>query len=245
MERNEYLQMAKLEERMWWFRATHEFLLFVLHRSQSESLRPLLDAGCGTGGFLYRLAQSSLASDAIGIDLSAEAVAIAKDKSKVPVSIGTVDQVPFANGSCSTIVSIDTICHRFVDPEAAAREANRCLAVGGICVIHVPAYEWLRSYHDEHGYTARRYTRRGLQRLLNRAGFRVTYCTYRVCLLFPLMVLRRKVFKRKDDSSDVVEYRPMVDSLFTFVMDIELLLFRLGIRFPFGGSVVAVGMKDG
>ena len=59
------------------------------------------------------------------------------------------------------------------------------------------------------------------------------------------MVLRRKVFKRKDDSSDVVDYPPMVDSLFTFVMDIELLLFRLGIRFPFGGSVVAVGMKDG
>ena len=113
---------------MWWYKATHEFLLFVLQRSRSESVRPLMDAGCGTGGFLSRFAQSPLAGDAIGIDLSAEAVAIAKNKSKVPVSIGTVGQLPFADGSFSAIVSIDIVCHRFVDPEATAREANLSMA---------------------------------------------------------------------------------------------------------------------
>ena len=229
---------------MWWYLATQRFLIYVLHRCRLESHRPLLDAGCGTGGFLSRLVQSSCAGAAIGIDLSAEAIVIARKKSRVPVSVGCVGQLPFADGSFSAIVSMDTICHRFVDPETAVRETNRCLAVGGVFVIHVPAYEWLRSYHDDKVYSDRRYTRAGLRQLLSRAGFRVTYCTYRMSLLFPLMVLRRKVFKPSSDTSDVVDYPSFVDGLFTRVMDAELLLFGLGIRFAFCGSVLAVGVKD-
>ena len=48
MERNEYALMAAAEDDMWWYRALHARLLEKLEGVHGR----VLDAGCGTGGFL-------------------------------------------------------------------------------------------------------------------------------------------------------------------------------------------------
>src|SRR5664279_1905996 len=69
-------------------------------------------------------------------------------KSGAAVATGTVNTLPFANASFDAMLSIDVLCHQSVDPAAALAEVRRCLKPGGVLVINLPAFEWLRSDHD-------------------------------------------------------------------------------------------------
>jgi hypothetical protein len=51
MEPQEYLLMDAIEDGMWWYRALHGRVLEALGQPQGL----VLDAGCGTDGFLARL----------------------------------------------------------------------------------------------------------------------------------------------------------------------------------------------
>ena len=55
MQPDEYRKMAKAESVMWWYRALHANLLWLIRRFAPVD-GPILDAGCGTGGLLARLA---------------------------------------------------------------------------------------------------------------------------------------------------------------------------------------------
>src|SRR6516162_9331054 len=56
MERSEYHKLDHLEDRIWWFAASHKNLLTLSWRQVPLDAGPILDAGCGTGGFLAQLA---------------------------------------------------------------------------------------------------------------------------------------------------------------------------------------------
>src|SRR5215472_7823917 len=58
MERSEYDKLDRLEDRMWWFTASRRNLLMLSRRQMllEDGGRAILDAGCGTGGFLSQLA---------------------------------------------------------------------------------------------------------------------------------------------------------------------------------------------
>lgn len=63
-------------------------------------------------------------------------------------------------------------------------------------------------------------------------------------MLFPLMALTRKVAGGRGSSgSDVKSYPAPIDLLCRWITDIETALLRRGMRFPFGGSVLAVATK--
>ncbi len=243
MENIEYRKLAEMEDHMWWFRALHANFLMLLGRFLEEPKGRLLDEGCGTGGQLFSIRRAFPGIEAFGIDISPWAAAMAREKSGARVTVGSVNELPFADGQFAAIVSSDVLYHARVDDAAAVRGAYRCLAPGGVLIIHAPAYEWLRGAHDEQAHTARRYTRSGVSDLLTEAGFNLAYTTYWNTLLFPLMVLRRKVFRPREGGSDVMAYPALVEALFGGVMAIELGLLRLGLWLPFGGSVMAVGVK--
>jgi hypothetical protein len=67
--------------------------------------------------------------------------------------------------------------------------------------------------------------------------------TYWNSLLFPLMVLRRKWFAPRTGQSDVGEFSGLADRLFGAIMAVERGGLRLGLRYPFGGSLLAVATK--
>ena len=59
MKPSEFDKLDRVEDRMWWFAAMHANLLMAAQRSVLDKLDlPILDAGCGTGGFLSRLASN-------------------------------------------------------------------------------------------------------------------------------------------------------------------------------------------
>jgi SAM-dependent methyltransferase len=232
---------------MWWFAAAHANLL-TLYRGMAAnpvSARPMLDAGCGTGGLLAKLAAQFPERLVIGTDADREACARAASKSRRPVCNGSVNALPFADAAFAAIFSADVLCHAAVDERAALAQYRRCLAQDGLLVLNLPAYRWMLSRHDAAVYNIRRYTRRGVARLLSTAGFRILYLSYWNAILFPIMVLTRKLLPaRSSATSDVGIYPPVIETACRTVTAFERALLRRGMRLPFGGSLIAVAAKD-
>jgi SAM-dependent methyltransferase len=243
MDAQEYALMDAAEDRMWWYRAVHARLLDALaERPGAEG--PLLDAGCGTGGFLARLAAAQPGRVLVGLDYNPEAAARAARKSGAAVCAGTVNALPFPDACFGAAVSVDVLCHRAVDERAALAELHRVLKPGGTLVLNLPAFEWLRSAHDARVHTARRYTAAGIAAALEAAGFRDVAPRYWNSLLLPLMALQRKILARNPEGrSDVGHFHPLLDAAFHAATRAERALARLGLRYPAGGSVMVAATR--
>jgi SAM-dependent methyltransferase len=212
---------------MWWFAATHANLL-LMYRQLS---------GPAAAGFPDRTV--------LGLDADADACARAAAKSARPVCAGSINALPFADGVFGAIFSADVLCHRDVDEHAALAQFHRCLSDGGLLVLNLPAYKWMLSRHDAAVSNVRRYTRRGVARLLQAAGFRLVFASYWNIVLFPVMVLTRKLLPQGEGAvSDVRLYPAPVEALCRAATAVERAILRCGMRFPFGGSVIAVAAKD-
>ena len=231
---------------MWWFAALHANLLVLARRfATGGATEPLLDAGCGTGGLLARIAAEYPQRGAIGLEADGSACARAGAKSGRPVCTGSVDALPFAAAAFGAIFSADVLCHRGVDERAALAQFHRCLSQKGLLILNLPAYRWMLSRHDVAVANVKRYTRRGLTRLLEGAGFRLVFVSYWNMLLFPMMVMTRKVLPAgRGGESDVRLYPAPIEALCRAATTIERALLRHGVRLPFGGSLIAVAVKD-
>ena len=230
---------------MWWFSGIHANLLLLYRRAMPRvaGASVLLDAGCGTGGFLATLARRMPHTAAVGIDADEIACRWAAEKTARPICAGSINALPFCNAAFAAIVSVDVLCHRGVDEARALGQFHRCLAAGGILILNLPAYRWLMSHHDTAVHNARRYTKSQLLGLLRAAGFRPIFATYWNMILFPLMVATRKLLPART-GGDVALQPRMVEAACRAAMAIERGLLRAGIRLPFGGSVLAVAAKE-
>ena len=232
---------------MWWFAASHRNLLMLSQGrvSLEPKNRPILDAGCGTGGFLVKLATWYPDRTLLGLDADQQACKRAATKSARPVCAGSVDALPFPDGVFAVIFSADVLCHRNVDEQGALRQFRRCLAESGWLILNLPAYHWMLSGHDSAVHNTRRYTTAKLARLLKATGFRLIYSTYWNSLLFPFMVISRKFFSPEGTrvASGVTLHSLPVDTIGRAATALETFLLRAGLRFPFGGSVLAIAAK--
>jgi len=246
MERAEYERLAALDRRLWWFRGLHAEMAGALarHRTWSADDR-VLDAGCGTGGLLVSLRDRAPAMQLFGLERDGVAAGVAQSASGQPIAGGSVTQLPFPDATFAAIVSADVLCHRGVEEAMALRELHRCLKPGGLLVLNLPAYQWMLSEHDIAVHNVRRYTAAGVCRLLISAGFTGIWTSYWNAILFPLMVLKRKLGWRREGNpaSDVVLMPAPVERLFSAIVALEASLLGAGLRFPFGGSVLATAVR--
>ena len=231
---------------MWWFAAAHANLLTLYRRltGHRPPTKLMLDAGCGTGGLLAKISAEFQEGCVIGLDADRQACARAAAKSALPICNGSVNMLPFADGAFAAIFSADVLCHRDVNEHAALAQFRRCLAKDGLLVLNLPAYRWMLSRHDTAVYNVRRYTRHRLARLLAAAGFRVLYLNYWNAVLFPIMVLTRKLLPTGGNvTSDVTIYPAPIEAFCRAITAIERGLLCRGVRLPFGGSLIAIAAK--
>ncbi|MCU0858376.1 MAG: class I SAM-dependent methyltransferase [Pontiellaceae bacterium] len=243
MEEDEYVKMAELDDSMWWYRALHRLVFFLLRRFLPKQGVTVLDAGCGTGGLLKFLSRQEPKLRLHGVELYGRAAQIAASRSGCPVSCGSVNQLPFEEGGFDAIVCSNVLEQKGVDPAQAVSEAFRCLRPGGVFIVSESANEWLKSYHDRRVGVARRFTKNELVSILRDTGYDILYCSYWNSLLFPLVILRRKVFSPPESGSDVKSYGRVSTVFFNAVMMMERIWLRAGWTFPCGVSIIVAGGK--
>ena len=77
------------------------------------------------------------------------------------------------------------------------------------------------------------------------AGFKVEYCTSFVSLLLPLMTLQTITYSKHSNYNPDNQFKInwLVNKALYLVMQFELILLRLGVRFPAGGSLLLLASK--
>jgi SAM-dependent methyltransferase len=235
--------MYHSETVLWWYVALREYVLEWLHLTE-QTPRPvltMLDAGCGTGGMLARLADYGTA---IGIDLAPHAVRIAHDRRGCMTIRGSLTALPFPDGRFDAAVSLDVISDAGVDVEAAALdELRRVLKPGGRLLLNLPAFTALAGEHDIAVRTARRYTTGEARALVERHGFIVERCSYWNMALTPAVWLVRRLSRHKPldaatAHSDITPPAAPFNQTLLGLMRLERHLLRHLPRMPFGSSLL-------
>jgi SAM-dependent methyltransferase len=245
MEAQEYIKLFALEDKLWWFLGMRDASTALLdtYSPHEDSGRRILDAGCGTGGMLATLRGYGRT---IGVDSSAEALQLARQRVTSPLIRADVCHLPFTSESFDVVTSFDVIYHRAVtSDDDAILEMARVLRPQGLLLIRVPALNLVLGRHDVAVHTRHRYTRRELAKKLKQNGFALEFISYLNCSLLPLAVLRRAVDRlfhpgRKD--SEVEAVTPWLNQALYRILRLEAQWMRFG-RLPLGLSLVAVARK--
>ncbi|HTW42619.1 MAG TPA: class I SAM-dependent methyltransferase [Solirubrobacteraceae bacterium] len=240
MDRDYERQTHAAEDRHWWYRGRRTVLEGVISRLGLPAGARILDAGCGSGRNMLELARHGPVT---GIELSHTSVELARARGVGEVLEGSLLELPFADDSFELAVSLDVIEH-LQDDLAALRELRRVVIPGGALLLTVPAYQWLWSGHDVINHHHRRYTRRSLRAVAERAGWRQVRTTYFNSLLLPvaimLRILDRMNTKTTESSLDLWVPPQPFNWLLERPLAAEAALIRRGGRIPAGLSLLAV-----
>jgi SAM-dependent methyltransferase len=240
MDRDYELQTHRAEDRHWWYRGRRAVLECVIADLPLPATARILDAGCGSGRNMVELARRGTVT---GVELSQTSVCVARAREAGEVIEGSVMDMPFDRDSFELAVSLDVIEH-LRDDLGALIELRRVVAPGGHLLVTVPAYQWLWSGHDVINHHFRRYTRRSLLGVANRAGWKCLRTTYFNSVLLPaailLRVLDRLSTKTTESSLDLwIPPEPM-NWLLEQPLALEAKLIARGGRIPAGLSLLAV-----
>jgi SAM-dependent methyltransferase len=97
--------------------------------------RRVLEAGCGEGYGAALIHEDGAA--VVAIDLDADAAVHARNEYALPLVRGNLVQLPFADGSFDTVVSLQTVEHLWDQPAFIA-ECARVLIPHGLLVVSTP-----------------------------------------------------------------------------------------------------------
>ena len=140
---------------MWWYRALHARLLDALAERRDAS--PVLDAGCGTGGFLAVLNRANPALASIGLEWHARGADMAAKKSGRPIARGSVNELPFAADTFGTVIAGRRAVSRGGRAGAALwPKSNACCVPAGGSSSTCRRIARLMSAHDVQVHNARR-----------------------------------------------------------------------------------------
>jgi SAM-dependent methyltransferase len=97
--------------------------------------RRVLEAGCGEGYGAALIRDDG--AEAVALDLDADATVHAKTEYALPLVRGNLVQLPFADASFDTVVSLQTVEHLWDQP-AFITECARVLIPHGLLVVSTP-----------------------------------------------------------------------------------------------------------
>lgn len=237
-------ELARLEEKNFWFRARNKLIQWSLRR-HFPGAQNFLEIGCGTGFVLAGMASEFPRLKLGGSEISSAGLAHAARR--VPgAELFQMDAraIPFAD-EFDVIGAFDVLEH-IEEDEVVLQQMHRAVRPGGGILLTVPQHDFLWSRTDVHACHVRRYAARNLAAKVRVAGFRVERITSFVSLLLPLMMASRALQPAADRTYDPLAELKMgglANGLLEKIMDAERLAIRAGLNFPAGGSLLLVARK--
>ena len=171
-----YDQIFAVERDHWWYRGMREIARALLGGRLADPSQRLLDAGCGTGGFLRWALDVGSFHSASGVDISSAAIDLAR--SRVPeatLDVAPLWELPYADDSFELAIMNDVLQHLPEDQVGESlRGLHRVLVTGGALLVRTNGSRGLRRERADW----RAYDDRTLRDELEAAGFRVERLTY-------------------------------------------------------------------
>jgi SAM-dependent methyltransferase len=234
-----------VEDRHWWYLGRRRIVTAVLARLNLPKPARVLDAGCGGGGNLGALA---LFGAVTGLEPAPEAAAAARAREIGEVVDGSVEAMPFADGSFDVSTALDVIEH-LDDDVAGLRELRRVTGPRGHLLVTVPAYQWLWGPHDVANEHRRRYARPSLLAAAEDAGWRPIRLSYFNCLLLPAVAAHRLLQRRRigDEAPEVSDFErtpAWLDPVLELPLRAESAAIAAGLRIPAGLSLLGLFAVD-
>jgi len=244
MQEHTYAIMYAEENKHWWFvgrrRIIAAFVQAICRKLNLERPR-ILDVGCGTGANLELLSEFG---EAEGVDVSPQAIEFCRLRGLKEVQLGSAERLPNEDASFDLVTALDVVEH-LDDDVGGLQEMRRVLRPDGRLLLFVPAFMFLWGVQDDVSHHRRRYTRAGLQRAVEAAGFHVERLTYANLMFFAPTLVGRVLMR-------VTGLRPVSEANINIAALNGVLGQALGAErhflrhasLPFGVSLVCVARPD-
>ncbi len=234
----EYLKMP---DEHWWYITRNEIIHLLIVKYFQSNKPYVIDIGCGCGMLVKYLCERGIKTK--GIDNNVVFVEKAVEYG-IDVKMGDVEKGVEVDEKFDVAVLSDVLEHSQF-PDRFIKNVSLLIKEKGICIVFVPAFMFLWSWHDVVNSHKKRYTLSELKKLLNSHGFRVIFSSYwNLSSFFPVFIIRglKKLLGIK--THDFYSFPSFINSFMTSLLKFENFLIKIGLRMPFGVSALCVGVKD-
>ena len=244
-----------MQERHFWYRGRHRFLLAAVNRYLPKDGRQLsaIDLGGGVGGWVSYLAQhrpNGFAPLALA-DSSMVALTLAGTVLPQATQRYQIDLMQLhMHEQWDAAFLLDVIEH-LPDDLQAMRQAREALKPGGYLFVATPAFPQFWSYNDDMAHHLRRYRHGDFTRLAEQSGLVLCDARYFMFYLSPLYLLSRMkpgLAKMTADQKKAVIVKQHnipaapVNRLLSAIFAAETPIGHW-LRFPWGTSILGVFEK--
>lgn len=239
-----YERLFAVEQEHWWHRGMRTIAASLLGERLTRPGLRLLDAGCGTGGFLHYALATGSPARAEGVDISAEAIELAARRCPdADLSLAPLHELPFDDGSFDLAVTNNVLQHVPEDRVTASLvELRRVLQPSGALLVRTGGA--LRGRRERDDW--RLYDSAGLAGELEAAGLRCERVTY-AALVPSLWALARgrapQAPTRERHGIPPLAKRQPADVGYRLLELEARYLSRPGRRLPYGHTLFAVASR--
>lgn len=219
----EYEKIFTLEDSHWWYRSLHELTLNSIQRHFSEKNISILDAGCGTGGFLKKL-QDRGYTNIKGTDFSETALEFSKQKvNSVLRQSDLRDYFQKNINDKNDVIIFNDVLYFFSEEEIKSilQDAEKSLNTNGIIIINNPSGKIFSGGHDKAVGIRKRLSRDEFLKLVP-GNMELNENKYWPFILSPFIAAKRslqRVFNKSSEESDLKQ--EALTSLFYFITSFE------------------------
>lgn len=236
-----------VEDRSFWFKHRNNCILAMVKSFPPEGSGTIFDVGGGNGYVSLALAASGFST--VLVEPGKTGALNARRRGLSTVICATTDTAQFKPDSLAAIGLFDVIEH--IEDDLSFLKSLRGLMKGlGRLYVSVPAYSSLWSEKDTSAGHYRRYTRKSISRVIERAGFEVEFASYIFRFLpIPIALFRALPYRvgiplSKNRSRAIARDHAVeggvITNILAFLLNAEVENLRLKKAMNFGGSCLVV-----
>jgi SAM-dependent methyltransferase len=249
-------RLAEIEDRHFWFTSRNRIIGAQVRRLVGDAPTGIrmVEVGCGTGNVLRVLDQLLPGGAVFGMDLFAEGLAYAQQRSSAALVQGDVHQPPFS--AEFELIGLFDVLEHLPDDRQVLCSLRNMLSENGLLLLTVPAHPRLWSYFDEAAQHRRRYRLAELRAKLNDTGYAVEFITPTMMAILPLVWIGRHVAQlrsrmpgQNSHQSDAnlasreLRLIPVINTWLAHLLSVEAHWLGRGHRLPAGASLLVIARR--